>query len=174
MSAASWRHRSDCSPENEPGPWPADTDIPESDFLYMRVLASEVDEDNLPKPHVFRNHGDAASGNFAMSTDWNRYCSPQATRMRSRRHLPESFGVIRMKVSEVRGIPGQTPTHAPVFNNPEDEQDPNNRGHTNVFGPKRPKDPGGSNQIRARYIALLQADEIGNGWVILPPKRRDQ
>ena len=168
MTESSGALRTNCSPEDEPGPWPQEPDIPNDDFLYMRVRNDDVDEDGFPEPRVFRNHQNE-HGVWAMSTDWSKYCSPEATRHRTRRRPPAEHGVIMLNVGAVRRIPRQEVIHAPVFHDPEDPEDPNNRGHTNVLGPKSKKDPGGSPEIRARYLALLMTDQHRRGWAIPPP-----
>jgi hypothetical protein len=130
----------------------------------MRVLKDDVDEEGIPEPRVVRNHIDDR-GIAAMSTDWSRYCLPDDTRQRSRRRPPSDYGVISLNVGMVRNIPRQVVEHDPVFNDPEDPSVPNNRAHTNVLGPKSPKDPGGDLRIRALYIAVFRSC----GWAIKPP-----
>lgn len=133
----------------------------------MRVLNDDVDVEGFPKPKVFANHPDD-DGQMAMSTDWNKYCSPEATKNRTTRRIPEHYGVIRLNVGGVEDIPEQEVVHAPVFNNPEKPTEPNNRGHTNVLGPKGKRETRRSNEIRTRFIALLQDDKAHQGWVIHP------
>jgi len=156
-----------CSPEDEPGPWPKEQVIPAEHFLYMRVLKDDVDDEGLPKPKVFKNRADE-HGVWAMSTDWSKYCAPQATQARSVRRPPSDYGVIALRVGAVTSIPAQKVVHAPVHHHPEKPEDPNNRGHANVLGPKSPKDHGGSIEIRARYISILREDETTKGWAIPP------
>ena len=57
-------------------PWPNEAPIPDTDFLFMRVLGTDLDVDGLPEPRVFRNHVDQ-HGVAAMSTDWSKYARPR-------------------------------------------------------------------------------------------------
>lgn len=98
--------------------------IPDEDFLYMRVHKNWFQ----PKQNItglFKNHGDG------MSTDWAYYSTPQETRNRVKQFgkNPEDFAVIKMLVANVKNIEGQTVTHTPDIPN-------NNRSHTDVFGEK--------------------------------------
>lgn len=95
--------------------------ICDADRLFMRVhrvwvLRGEV------LPGAFQNRPAGATG---MSTDWERYSTPEQTRQRSNR--PSEQAVIEMIVGAVRGIPCQTVEHKPVSDN---------RAHTEVVGVK--------------------------------------
>lgn len=68
-----------------------------------------------------------------MSTDWSRYATPEQTRNRGVRSGPENNAVLEFDVGAVRSIPEQVVQHSPIFNDPEE---PDNRAHTEVFGPK--------------------------------------
>ena len=111
------------------GPWPIEDHIPDEDSLFMRVHKEDIDDDGPPEPRVFRNHLDEY-GTAAMSTDWNKYCDPESTQQRARRRPPADHGVISLRVRTVRTIPGHVVLHAPVFRDPEDPLDPNDRGHS--------------------------------------------
>jgi hypothetical protein len=147
------------------GPWPAE-DIPDEDALYARVLATQVailDGTALPESVVFRNHG-GPDERRGMSTDWSRYATPQETRGRSRRNPPSAYGVIALPVGSVRAIPLQRVEHAPIFHDPEDPEQPNNRAHADVVGPKSKDETGDrllSTEIRNRFQELAV-------WVIPP------
>ncbi|HEY7031692.1 MAG TPA: hypothetical protein VH482_10210 [Thermomicrobiales bacterium] len=143
-------------------PWPKEH-IPDDDLLYVRVLKDDIDEEGIPEPRVVRNHVDQR-GIAAMSTAWSRYARPQDTLQRARRRPPADYGVISLNVGMVRRIPYHSVEHDPVFNEPEDPLKPNNRAHTNVSGPKSPKEPGGDVKIRALYIAVSRSC----GWAIDP------
>ena len=148
------------------GPWDKEDHLPAEHFLYMRVLKDDIDDEGWPEPRIFRNHTDE-HGVAAMSTDWSKYCNPEGTQLRARRRSPSDYGVISLGVGEVLTIPHQAVSHAPIFNRPENPQDPNNRAHTNVLGPKSKKDPYGSVEIRARYIAIVRVI----GWAVKPPSK---
>lgn len=149
------------------GPWDSEDHIPAEHSLYMRVVRDAVDEEGWPEPRIFRNHTDE-HGVAAMSTDWSKYCSPKETQQRARRRPPSDYGVISLSVEEILTIPHQKVSHAPIFNDPEKPEDPNNRAHTNVHGPKSKNDPLGTVEIRARYIAIVRT----TGWAIKPPSRK--
>ncbi len=109
------------APEKEVKQWPIE-DIPNSGQLFMRVHEMWIQSNDV-MPGVFRNHGDG------MSTDWNKYSTPQETLNRASEHGkdPDRYGVIQMNVGQVRAIPKQSVTHTPL---------PSNRSHTDVFGEK--------------------------------------
>jgi hypothetical protein len=72
--------------------------------------------------------------------------------------------VISLRVSDVLTIDSQRVKHTPIFNWPEDPTNPNNRAHTDVFGPKSKSEAGSkvrSTEIRNRFIGIAH-------WVILP------
>lgn len=84
-----------------------------------------------------------------MSTDWSKYSTPEETRGRVRSgRSPDDYGVLRMNVGEVRGIPSQAVNHKPLDDN---------RAHTNVTGPTGNK----TEVTRIRYLF----SRIGE-WVI--------
>ena len=107
--------------------WPIE-DIPDEDYLYIRVHKGWF-RDGLIVPGFFRNLPDEETG--AMSTDWNRYSTPEALRARARK--PEENAVGRFQVAIVRQMPEQTVHHSPIQNHPTL---PDNRAHTDVAGPK--------------------------------------
>ena len=81
--------------------------IPDTDFLYMRVHKNWFQ----PKQNItglFKNHGEG------MSTDWSYYATPKETKERVIRFgkSPEDFAVIKMLVAEVRAIEEQTVEHS--------------------------------------------------------------
>lgn len=70
--------------------------IPDEDLLFMRAHRMFF-RDGQFAPGVFRDQGDG------MSVDWERYSTPEETRLRARR--PEDNAVIEMVTGEVRAIP---------------------------------------------------------------------
>jgi hypothetical protein len=106
--------------------WPVE-EIPDASLLFMRVHRNNLYDDGTPKPAAYRDHGDS------MSTDWDKYSTPGATRARLRpEQTPLDYAVIAMPVGGVREIPGQSVIHEPLFEN---------RAHPGVFGNKRGGDP---------------------------------
>lgn len=111
--------------------------IPETDFLYMRVHKNWFH----PKQNItglFKNHGGG------MSTDWSHYATPQETRKRVVQFgkSPEDFAVIKMLVAQVRAIEGQTVKHTPDIPNL-------NRAHTDVFGEK-------DEEVRLKFSRIFE------------------
>jgi hypothetical protein len=131
-------------------PWPAEN-IPDADSLFKRVRRTEVADDGWPKLNVFVNRGstDLPDVRPGLSTDWSKYSTPEQTRARSRRAAPEEYGVIFFIVGDVRELPFQEVEHTPVCRDPELADDPNNRAHTDIFGPK----------TRAELAAIISDDE---------------
>lgn len=104
-------------------PWRPE-DIPDKDLLFMRAHRSYFADDGSIGVGVFRNHPTEQDG---MSTDWEKYSTPQEARDRAR--TPGDNAVLKMVAGDVRGIPGQTVVHEPLAHN---------RAHTEVFGDKKP------------------------------------
>jgi len=102
--------------------WPEE-EIPDPDHLFMRVEKSFVRNGEII-PGAFRNRPTERDG---MSTDWERYSTPEQTRNRAK--VPSNNGVIELLVEDVRKVPGQTVKHTP-------SHELNNRAHTDVFGAK--------------------------------------
>ena len=155
------------------GPWSAE-EIPNNDLLYMRVHRNMVEHD-LPVIGVFRNRPDPAQSELppGMSTDWNRYSTPQQTRERARSSRPEDNGVISLNVGHVRGIYGQQVDHTPRYRVLENPEDPNNRAHTDVSGRKSPKETNDP-QERVRLLRIrVEFQEISR-WEIPAPDRKPQ
>jgi hypothetical protein len=104
--------------------WPIEL-VPDADLLFMRVHHNNIREGRL-LPLVFLNHGEGEED--GMSTDWNKYSTPEETRNRVYKDKPTwKGGVIQMVAGEVRKIPNQVVQHAPLTDN---------RAHTNVKGRK--------------------------------------
>lgn len=117
--------------------WPEE-DIPSDDRLFMRVHIRTHARKGKLSTGAYQNH------NSGMSTDWEKYSTPEQTRQRGRKAAPE-YGVVAMSVAEVRLVPGQTVEHEP---------ETENRAHTEVFGEK-------DEEVR---VLLRRCSQ----WVILP------
>jgi hypothetical protein len=107
-------------------PWVSEP-IPDQDLLYRRVHKMWVDSDGSIITGVFQNR---PTDQVGMSTDWQKYSTPQETRLRARK--PQDNAVIQMVGGKVREIPNQRVAHTPDRAN-------NNRAHTDVFGEKNPE-----------------------------------
>jgi hypothetical protein len=152
------------------GPWPSE-EIPDADLLFMRVHRNLV-EHGRPAIGVFKNRPDPARSDRApgMSTDWNRYSTPQQTQDRARSSRPEDNGVCSLNVGRVRGIYDQRVIHTPHYRVPDDSDDPNNRAHTDVAGKKSPKETNDPEE-RVRLLRVrVEFQEISR-WEIPPPDR---
>ena len=103
-------------------PWPTE-DIPDNDLLFMRAHRNYFEDDGSLGIGVFRNRPTEQDG---MSTDWEKYSTPQEARDRAR--TPRDNAILKMVAGDVRRIPSQTVVHEP---------DPHNRAHTEVFGDKK-------------------------------------
>jgi hypothetical protein len=104
--------------------WPTE-EIPDDNYLWMRVHKIRVRNGEI-RPSAFENKPTPTDG---MSTDWDKYASPQDTRDRG--NVPTDNAVIRLKVGDVRQIPDQTVVHTPDYISAKP-----NRSHTDVFGEK--------------------------------------
>jgi hypothetical protein len=124
-------------------PWAVE-DIPDGDTLYMRGHRQFLKPDGSLSAACFRNRPDDSGG---MSTDWERYSTPEDTRNRARG--PMDNAVIALNVGQVRMIPDQVVQHSPVFGHPDL---PDNRAHTDILGSKE-HDP----EVRRRFqrIAII-------------------
>ncbi|AUX48808.1 uncharacterized protein SOCE26_103490 [Sorangium cellulosum] len=96
--------------------------IPDDSVLYMRVHDQFIDNNGKLRPGVFKNRG------RGMSTDWNKYSTPEETRARAR--IPAMNGVVSLVVERVRGVKEQTVEHTPY------EAEPPHPAHVDVCGEK--------------------------------------
>lgn len=123
--------------DGEPA-WPNEH-IPDTDDLYLRVHRRWLDQEGRLDVGCFRNHPEKSGG---MSTDWSKYAEPDQTRRRALRSRPADNAIIGLNVGAVRAIPEQTVVHTPIQGDPDI---PDNRAHTEVFGPKNAR-------TRARFF----------------------
>jgi hypothetical protein len=123
--------------------WPSE-DIPNHHRLFLRVNVGHVPSGL--HPGIFReNKG-------SMSTDWEKYSTPEETRQRAPR--PERTGVVGLNVGDIRAIAELSVMHSPV-------RSPANRAHTDVFGIVQP-DPIETTRIRSLLF------ERCRGWLVEP------
>ena len=101
----------------------------------MRVHKSLVQPGGRLLPKAFENHRDPSSPSkeAGMSTDWEKYSTPEECRQRVRQvgRDPNNYEVIQLNVGKVREIPDQRVEHTPIFEPPI-----LNRAHTDVLGEK--------------------------------------
>jgi hypothetical protein len=121
-------------------PWDKEP-IPDDAILYMRVHKNWLDDNGEPKPGAFRNHPTRSDG---MSTDWNKYATPEECRLRGR--TPDDNAVVQFSVEDVRGIPEQIVEHTPIYE-PLSNPPLFNRAHTDVFGEK-------STEVRFHFMKI--------------------
>jgi hypothetical protein len=99
-------------------------EIPNEDFLFLRVHKNLLNfGESVPKG-VFRDQGDG------MSTDWDKYSTAEQTQQRAKRSPAADNGVLKLNVGGIRAIASLSVQHEPL---------PDNRAHTEVFGEKNPK-----------------------------------
>jgi hypothetical protein len=98
-------------------------EIPDSNYLYRRIHKSQVDDQTgEPASSAFSNLGEG------MSTDWEKYSTPEETRRRiDARHNPLDYGIVRLNAGNARGIENQEVKHTPKDYN---------RSHTDIIGNK--------------------------------------
>ena len=118
-------------------------EIPDEDSLLMRVHQNYMDDEGEPIPAAFRNH---PSKNGGMSTDWERYSTPEQTRARARQ--PGANIVIAILTRAVRSIPNQLVIHTP-------DAETQNRAHTDVFGEK-------TVEARERFMRIYRKVPLEN------------
>lgn len=115
-------------------------DIPNDGTLYYRVHKSYI-IDNEVIPGAFRSRGDG------MSTDWNKYSTPEESQARSK--TPHDNAIVSFSVLKIRSNPVLSAIHKP---------EPDNRAHSLVNGIPETK-----NELQTKTRALLT--EI-YGWEI--------
>lgn len=119
-------------------PWPTEP-IPDNDLLYMRVHKNHIEPNGQILLIAFRNHGDSDDPSIepGMSTDWQKYSTPEECRKRAKDigKDPQKYEVIQMSVKRIRAIPSQRVEHTPIYN-PNASPPLLNRAHTDVFGEK--------------------------------------
>jgi hypothetical protein len=116
--------------------------IPDAHRLYMRVHKMFVYQGDFVVG-VFRDQGEG------MSTEWEKYSSPEDARSRAR--VPSENGIIEMVSGSVSEIPGLRVQHAP-------DLELRIRGHTEVIGDKK-TDP----EVRVKLKRISR-------WVIALPQ----
>ncbi len=128
----------DTSVANEVEPkWEAE-EIPDEDFLFMRVHQNFLDDEGEPIPEAFRNRPPKTGG---MSTDWKKYSTAEETLGRARD--PSANIIIELLTDAVRKIPDQSVVHSPDVEN-------GNRAHTDIFGEKKPV------EVRERFMQIYR------------------
>ena len=81
-------------------------------------------------------------------------------------------GVISFGAGRVRGNYRQEVDHTPRFRQPEDPNDPNNRAHMDVTGPKSPKEAADPEE-RAKVLEVRSAFQDISTWEIPAPPREE-
>lgn len=143
--------------------------IPDVDRLFMRIHVTQIAEDGRPNPGAFRNRDNPLDPDApkAMSTDWCKYSTPEATRARALHSAVEQIGVIALGVAGVRALYRQRVEHSPWYQDPELPENPNNRAHTDVIGPKSKSEANGPDErievlgVRSGLVELSQ-------WEVFP------
>lgn len=113
-------------------------EIPDADYLFLRVHRNDLDGEGKPTPGAFRNHPKRTDG---MSVDWAKYRTPTETRGHGPQP-PEKYAVVKFTASRVRSIPSQVVTHEPLDSN---------RAHSEVFGKK-------DTEVRERFMGIYEVE----------------
>ena len=102
-------------------------EIPDSDLLYLRVHRNHAPDGELGFA-AFRDHSPPgnALAKAGMSTHWSKYADPEEI-IEHKTRSPQDNGIVQMLVGDVRAIPRLSVEHTPL---------PDDRSHTDVFGPK--------------------------------------
>lgn len=148
--------------------WDPDPEVP-AGRLFRRVSASEMTDGELDPARVFCNSRNAVTGELGMSTDWDRYTTPNASLELGRRLRPDlEFGLISFDVTALSNIqPVQATRHDPVCEVPEDPTNPNNRAHTLVLGGKSRAEIGRTESLRVRnhFMAISSWEVPLRGYI---------
>ena len=119
-------------------------EIPDAHHLFLRVHVSLLVEGRL-HPGVFRQHG------TGMSTDWEKYSSPETCRDRAPESERPRNGIVALVAGGVREVPDLAVIHSPNV-------ELRNRSHSDVLGIS------GINKTRARKLLF----DRFHSWT-LPP-----
>lgn len=145
--------------------WEVEKDLPNEDFLYIRVGEGYVSRDLKPRAVAFSNTPKTGTN---LSSDWSKYCTPESSREliskqknlkgEYKNHL--SFSIWQLNIGKLREIvkPLQNINHEPLYNNPEIDGKPNNRAHSIIIGEK-------PDNLEFRALMVLAGE-----WAISPVK----
>ena len=103
-----------------------------NDYLLFRHIHKTYINDRDPKtisPSSFKD-----SDGTGISTDWSKYSTPRKTYKRPKRNPPEEYGIVRLKVREIRErdeLNKLTIEHNPKQKTKNYE---GNQAHTNING----------------------------------------
>ncbi len=122
-------------------------EVPDKDYLFLRVPKSLVNPDGTCDPAAFLPHGEGA--NAGMSTNWAKYSTAEDTRRIAKAQPPENYGVLQLLAGAVRAIKSLVVDHTPRDHN---------RAHTDVLNTKAPR-------IRIEMSRQFKA------WEIKPPRK---
>jgi len=134
-------------------------EIPDKALLYCYVFKRNINsETNNPLEKTFKNTPFKTGTD--LSSDWNKYSSPEETRQRLAKQQkqkggfknPDDYFVVQLSVQKIRTeIPSQTIKHDPIQN---DLVLPDNRAHTKIIGEKDP-------EVRLKFVDIYE-------WAIPP------
>lgn len=120
--------------------------VPNTGSLFYRVHI-DLAPDGVLRPNVFREKGNA------MSTDWDKYSTPEETRDRA--PTPRKNGIVALNAGIVRLIEGITVVHTP-------DAIRGNRAHTEVRGMRSAEDPARKTMVREQLFRHF------NAWRLQP------
>jgi hypothetical protein len=124
-------------------------EIPDSANLFLRVHVDLVPDGDL-HPGIFREH------HGAMSVDWDKYSTAEASRARAKH--PERNGIVALVAGGVRTIDDLQVRHEP-------DERRENRAHSNVHGID---DPAAANPAVRKTMIRAELFKQFNKWTIEP------
>ncbi len=138
--------------------WQKESPIPNEAQLYCYIHKSNIRE-RKPIELAFRNT--PFIGGKDLSSDWNKYSTPELTRSRlalqqkgsgKGNKNPDDYFIVKLSVNDIlTKIPDQLTEHDPIQNH---QILPDNRAHSKIIGEKEP-------EIRLKFVDIAK-------WAISP------
>jgi len=122
-------------------------DIPDSALLYFRVHKTYIDDEGEVNVGVFKEQEEG--NQKSMSTDWEKYSTPEDSRNRARK--PNLNGIVHFIAGNLRNLTLSV-THSPIDPNPPIKA---NQAHTDVKGNKIPIE---DDEIRVKLLDEIEWD----------------
>ena len=123
-------------------------DIPDSALLYLRVHKTYIDDEGEVNVGVFKEQEEG--NQKSMSTDWEKYSTPEDSRNRARK--PDLNGIVHFIAGNLRNLTLSV-THSPIDPNPTIKA---NQAHTNIKGKNKPIED--DQEIRLKLLDEFEWD----------------
>lgn len=126
--------------------------------LYRCIYETFIKEKALDRisPSAFKDEK-----NLGVSTDWSKYSTPKEAQLRERRHSPEKYGVVSLKILEIREseiLKELSIEHSPLQKTGSNK---GNRAHTDIMGIQKYGRSHKRNKAQV-YLARIAQWEINN------------